>query len=300
MIGDYDSSHIEYYNENLNSIKNETRFHKKSITFLKYMPNNGYVASGSSDSTVHIWDPKTFEPIQIYTGHKKNVLGRDQIDNDTMVTGSFDKTIQIWKISTGETSKIINVDELVYAVKVLLNELQQIVCSTNGTSNNLLIYDYTTGNLVQALNGHTDTVASVEVLNDQFIASGSSDASIIIWDLNTYTPKYTLNDRVGVILYLKRLSDNLLASTGSLSHILIWNWLTGELVHRLDGHTDALRFCSLDLYDKDTLISGSMDQTIRFWNISNGTLIRKINTGIRIHALAMLKEIGDALYFYYQ
>jgi WD40 repeat protein len=82
--------------------------------------------------------------------------------------------------------------------------------------------------------------------------------------------------------------------------IIVWNWSTGERKFILTGHTLSIFFNSLDLYDEQTLISGSMDGTVKFWNISNGTLIRSINVDLQISALAMLKSSKwKNLYCYY-
>ena len=81
-----------------------------------------------------------------------------------------------------------------------------------------------------------------------------------------------------------------MASGDGSGKIIVWNWLTGERIFNLIGHTNAIYFNSLDLYDEQTLISGSMDKTVKFWNITNGTLIRSINVDIQIFALAMLKS----------
>ena len=49
-----------------------------------------------------------------------------------------------------------------------------------------------------------------------------------------------------------------------------------------------LYLSSLDLFDSQTLISGSLDRTIKFWNIKNGMLIKTINVDIQVLSLAML------------
>ena len=262
-------------------------FQIQQITCLKYL-SNGYVASGSSDGTVNIWNPKTWSSIQKYSEHTSYVLNLDQIDNDTMVSGSYDQTIRIWKISTNETLRIINVNPTAYSVRVLSNEFQ-VVCGFNGTKDNLKIYNYFTNQLVQTLDGHIDSVSSLEILNEQFIASGGYDKKVIIWDLYTYSIQYNLSKHLTHVTCLKRLSSSLIASSDASGLILVWNYLQGTLVYKLIGHTGALGFSSLDLFDDQTLISGSYDQTVKFWNISNGQLIQTIKTNIQIRALTMLK-----------
>jgi len=214
----------------------------------------------------------------------------DQIDNDTMVSGSEDKTIRNWKISTGETLKIINVGVRVYVVRVFSIEHKQIVCAKGGSSNNVQIYNYETGNWVRTLNGHSSDVLSIEMLSELFMASGSRDYTVIIWDLSSYSIKYNLTGHTDWVYCVKRLSSNLLASGDWNGKIIVWNWLTGERIFNFTGHTNAINLNSLDLYDDQTLISGSYDQTVKFWNITNGTLIRSIKASINIIALTMLNS----------
>jgi WD40 repeat protein len=264
-------------------------FHTDAIRHLKYLPyKSGYMASASEDKTVNVWNTRTLTSIRRYTNHTHWVYSLDQIDNDTMVSGSIDNTIRIWKISTGETLLIINVGVQVNMVKVFSIEYKQIVCCTS-QSINLQIYDYQTGALNRTLNGHSNYVRSIEMLSEQFMASGGDDQKLIIWDLSSYTIKYTLTGHTSAVYCIKRLSSSLIASGYWNGKIIIWNWLTGEQIFNLTGHTDKFYSNSLDLYDKQTLISGSVDKTVKFWNITNGELIRSINASISILSLTMLK-----------
>jgi len=264
--------------------------HTGPIRHLKYLPyKNGYVASASNDNTVNIWDTLTWISIQRYTSHTDWVRSLDQIDNDTMVSGSKDNTIRIWRISTGETLKIISLNVQVYVVRVFSAEYKQIVCGTAGASNNLQIFNYETGVLIRTLYGHSSSVFSIEMLSEQYMASGSCDNRVIIWDLSSYSKKYNLTGHTSLVYCIKRLSSNLLASGDASGKIIVWNWLTGGQIFNLTGHTNRLDLNSLDLYDEQILISGSLDKTVKFWNITNARLIRSINFNISISSLAMLK-----------
>jgi WD40 repeat protein len=248
------------------------------------------VASASDDTTVNIWNTITWTSIQRYTSHISWVWSLDQIDNDTMVSGSKDQTIRIWKISTGETLKIISLNVQVYVVIVFSLEYKQIVCGTGGTSNNLHIFNYETGDLVRTFNGHSNDVYSIEMLSEPFMASGSQDQKVIIWDLSSYSIKYNLTGHNSQVYCIKSFPTYLIASGDGSGKIIIWNWLTGEQIFNLIGHTNTIYSNSLDLYDEQTLVSGSRDRTVKFWNITNGKLIRTINVDIQIGALAMLKS----------
>jgi WD40 repeat protein len=182
----------------------------------------------------------------------------------------------------------------VFSIKSLSNGL--IAC---GLYQVIYIYEYSTGNLTKTLIGHSDSVNSLEILNEQFMASGSSDRKVIIWDLYSYSIKYELSQHEIWVLSVKRLSSNLIASADQIGRIIIWNWLNGSLVHKLKGHDSTVY--SLDLYDDQTLISGAFDATIKLWNITNGKLLKTINTDNQISSLVMLergkKEIFQAFAF---
>jgi WD40 repeat protein len=286
-----ESGQIEYLDSNsFNKIS--ANFHTSTIYHLKYLPyKNGFVASASDDKTVNVWDTQTWTSIQTYTNHTDSVFSLDQIDNDTMVSGSLDNTTRIWRISTGETLNLINVNAAVYVVRVFSVELKQIVCGTSGASNNLQIYNYSTGDLIRTLNGHSSNVYSIEMLSEQSMASGGNDFVVIIWDLSAYLIKYTLTGHNDWVTCVKRLSSNLIASGDNNGLIIVWNWLTGERIFNLTGHMNSLSSNSLDLYDEQTLISGSWDNTVQFWNITNGESIGLIDVNdIQINALAVLKS----------
>jgi WD40 repeat protein len=290
VIGGAGQGQIECFDNNTFT-KIAPNLHTGTMWHLKYLPyKNGYVASASQDYTVNVWNTLTWTSIQKYTNHTYWVNSLDQIDNDTMVSGSGDGTMRIWRISTGETLKRISVGAVVYVVRVFSIEYKQIVCGKDGSNNNLQIYNYSTGDLIQTLNGHSYGVNSIEMLSEQFMASGGGDQNVIIWDLFSYSIKYNLTGHNSGVYCIKRLSSNLIASGDLLGLIIIWNWLTGERIFSLIGHTKRFELNSLDLYDEQTLISGSIDKTVKFWNITNGELIQSINVDIYINALAMLKS----------
>jgi WD40 repeat protein len=128
------------------------------------------------------------------------------------------------------------------------------------------------------------------MLSEQFMASGGQDQSVLIWDLFSYSIKYNLTGHTNWVRCIKRLSSNLIASGDGSGKIIVWNWLKEEHMFNLTGHTGRLDLNSLDLYDDQTLISGSWDKTVKFWNITNGELIRSIDADIGINTLVMLKS----------
>jgi WD40 repeat protein len=201
VIANLDSlATIDLYDSFLSNakIKSFKSLRRGEIKFLKYLPMMGFVASSSYDTKVNILNSATGESIQKYTKHKNTFNCLDQIDEDTLVSGSSDNTMHIWEISSGQTLYTIDVGDSVFSVKSLPNGL--IACGLE--CGNINIYEYSTGNLTKTLVGHSDRIRSIEVLNEQFMASGSFDKKVIIWDLYSYSIKYTLTQHKYVVIVL--------------------------------------------------------------------------------------------------
>ena len=97
----------------------------------------------------------------------------------------------------------------------------------------------------------------------------------------------------GTVYALKQITSNILASAVVYTlYIKVWNITSGQLIRTLVGHEGFL-FWSLDLLDNgETLVSGSEDQTIKFWNWKTGQLMNSVNTGSRIYALNTITLIA--------
>ena len=77
--------------------------HGSAVLTVSYSPDGSTLASGSVDSTVHLWDVMTGERIRILRGHSGGV--RSVVyspDGRTLVSGSMDETLRVWDVATGE------------------------------------------------------------------------------------------------------------------------------------------------------------------------------------------------------
>ncbi|MFM6499032.1 MAG: protein kinase domain-containing protein [Dolichospermum sp.] len=77
--------------------------HSSSVYSLAYSPDGQTLASGSSDNTIKLWNPRTGELLQTLTGHSDGVSEITYSpDGQTLASGSHDRTIKLWNPRTGE------------------------------------------------------------------------------------------------------------------------------------------------------------------------------------------------------
>lgn len=77
--------------------------HYNSVLSATYSPDGKYIASGSKDRTIKIWNAKSGECIKTLKGHTLDVLCVAWSPNGEIIAScSADETIKIWNAKTGD------------------------------------------------------------------------------------------------------------------------------------------------------------------------------------------------------
>lgn len=78
--------------------------HSDFVTALAYLPPGaapafprGAIVSGSRDTTVVLWDPETYVPLETLRGHQYQVTGVAVTPAGDVVSSSMDKTLRAWR-----------------------------------------------------------------------------------------------------------------------------------------------------------------------------------------------------------
>ena len=70
------------------------------VTSVAFSPNGQFVAAGSLDTVVRIWDVTTAQLVERLRGHKDSVYSvAFTPDGKGLVSGSLDKTLKYWDVS---------------------------------------------------------------------------------------------------------------------------------------------------------------------------------------------------------
>src|SRR2546422_7418253 len=78
--------------------------HSDKVFSVAWSPNGKYLASGSRDHTVRVWDTTTGNCVLVYRGHESHVLSVAWSPASTRVaSGCTDGIIHIWDAASGET-----------------------------------------------------------------------------------------------------------------------------------------------------------------------------------------------------
>jgi WD40 repeat protein len=72
--------------------------HTNEVNTVAWSPDGRYIASGSSDQTVQVWDARTGSLLVTYKGHSDVVTSLAwSPDGRYIASASWDHTVQVWQ-----------------------------------------------------------------------------------------------------------------------------------------------------------------------------------------------------------
>lgn len=233
--------------------------HRHVVTCLLFDADK--ILTGSDDTNINVYDTRTGVLRRKLEGHEGGVWAL-QYEGDTLVSGSTDRSVRVWDIPSGKC--------------------------------------------LQTFQGHTSTVRCLVILKptkigtaadgspimmpkEPLIITGSRDSTLRVWKLprpgdpqihqagppaNDSDNPYSLRVLTGHHNSVRAIAahgDTLVSGSYDCT-VRVWKISTGEMVHRLSGHTQKVYSVVLD-HERNRCISGSMDNLVKVWSLETGNCL---------------------------
>jgi len=268
------------------------RNHSDNVFSLAWSPDGKYIASGSRDKTVRIWDVATGEDYYIYRGHNKCVLSVAWSPGDGAYIASGDTAgiVQVWEAFTG--SSIVSYHghtRFVRSVSWSLNG-QYIASGGDYGDSTVQVWQAFTGDRIY-IHDRQYRIFSVAWAPGlpasscglaNRIASSSFDGSVQVWQVphaNSIEHNlFSYHAHVGPVYALAWSPDGAQIVSGGHDAILrIWNvagdgslGITGSAARTYSGHTRPIKAVVWSL-EGNHIASGGDDATAQIWEAATGT-----------------------------
>ena len=262
--------------------------HDGAVTVLAYSADGKYLASGSEDAMVFVWNVPNHT--RLHTVALGGGLGHTDMisalafsrDNIYLASASVDKLIIIWTVENGQEYKRITAEDNSLTTDSLAytpDDKYLVVGTENGT---LQLWEKEEkeekNEPVQTLHGNSGAVTFIIFSSDgRLMATGGTDRVCCIWDTTSLLagePPTKLQGHNGMVCAaafspssIEGIQRIVTASYDGSSRI--WNALTGDLLITSHGHNGQVYTVAFSP-DGKRVASGSNDSTVKVYDSYTG------------------------------
>lgn len=272
--------------------------HSRPLEALAYSPNGRFVASGSDDNTVKLWDVETGREMRTFAGHTKPVKAvAFSRDGRFLASGSEDATLMLWDLTAGKVVRTFTGhSDAITAVafspdgRFLLSGADALGALSNaGAVGQVKLWAISTGRAVRTFNGHSGGVRTVAFSPDGRLAlSGGDDKRVKLWDLAAGQEVRSFLQHSGPIKAVAFSPDGRLALSGSADKTMkLWEVATGKEL-RSFAHPSGVTSVAFTPDGKFAITGMSYDsllgpsgnstpsslQRIKLWDLTTGAEVR--------------------------
>ena len=243
------------------------RGHKDRIYSLIKL-SSGYIATGSCDETIKIWDI-TQDPNNALISTKNAngiIFCLLELKNNELLAGNDKNSIDVFDLSKNSVNPECSLLGHFFKVTALVKCNEEYFASASNDAK-IFIWDSKNKTKIKELLGHTGPILTMILLENGNLCSGDENNTIRIWDWEYGQCLSFFKAHNNLVLSLYQFNSQILLSGSGDKKIKIWD-INNDMdeIGELNGHDNSVR--TLCKINDNYFASGSFDNTIKIWDIN--------------------------------
>jgi WD40 repeat protein/serine/threonine protein kinase len=222
-------------------LRNRLTAHGRKVTAIALSPDGQWLATGSEDATVILWNLATGEQAFQLADHRGPINSLTfSADSTLLASAATDATASIWTVATGELLMQLRGHRNVLTDIAFTPDAAMVVTSSGDDT--LRVWDLASGAPTLQFEEHGDSVRTVAVHpNGAMVLSAGRDNRLILWDINSGEVLNIYQGHTGEVEAVAFSADGQSVLSASADKTLIlWNVETAAVIRRFDGHADIV------------------------------------------------------------
>ena len=236
--------------------------HTRQVNCLTFSSDGKLLASGSDDMTVRLWDVQTGGIVRTFSGHKSRVSSVSISPSFTTVaSGSDDNTIHLWNVRTGRCSYVVKQEGPVSHVSFSPTDPQYFLSVCKGE---IWQWDIN-GTQIEPTYSGSKIVFSPD--GTQFVSCYKSYVTVQNPRSGVVATKFHITGHNAERCCFSPDGKWIAVAAENTAYVYDITVSDPHLLEIFAGHADPIT--SLAFASSSSLITTSLDKSIKFWQINN-------------------------------
>eukprot|EP00747_Dinoflagellata_sp_TGD_P154050 gnl/TRDRNA2_/TRDRNA2_177460_c0_seq1.p1 gnl/TRDRNA2_/TRDRNA2_177460_c0~~gnl/TRDRNA2_/TRDRNA2_177460_c0_seq1.p1 ORF type:complete len:804 (-),score=-71.61 gnl/TRDRNA2_/TRDRNA2_177460_c0_seq1:124-2535(-) len=217
------------------------------LTSVAYSENSNYIATGSENGKIEIWNANTGLCVICSKAHTSLVSAVAFLPDSRklLLSSSMDGSVKAFDISKRKHFRTFTSKTFAKLSCLAIDPTWEVLCAGSEDTYQIFCWSMRTGELINELNGHEAPISSLAYTNKRssnpFMASGSWDCTVRLWHAYGNKKSYaTLQHNYDVLALALRPDGRQLSSSTLDGHLYLWNLETGHLDDIVDVRNGLL------------------------------------------------------------
>lgn len=259
---------ISLWNINDFSLIKTIGYEQGFISSISVSQNGQFIIVGLQNNTAKVWNKVTGLLVNTLDGHSDDIMGVSLNSSGSLaLTSGQDGKVILWDVANGT-----KINEIDYGGYTWIKAIQFSPDDSSfavPTRSDVELFSASSGELLKTIETNA-LVDEVMYSKDGNYLAVSADNETIIMDIELGVVKKELNGVITGNIYSMSISeDNAYVAIGTGNDkVVIWDIEAGIPLLILEGHEDWVNY--VGFFNDTTIISSSVDNTVKKWNIQSG------------------------------